>query len=105
MNVLPCSGTGVASAAYQKYVKETGDTTKTVIAATASPFKFSRAVLGAIRGELGEMDDWQVIDLLSEVSGVAVPPAVEEIRNAEVRHKTECDPDQMEETVAELLKL
>ena len=97
--------TGVASAAYQKYVKETGDTTKTVIAATASPFKFSRAVLGAIRGELGEMDDWQVIDLLSEVSGVPVPPAVEEIRNAEVRHKTECDPDQMEETVAELLKL
>ena len=51
------------------------------------------------------MDDWQVIDLLSETAGVPVPPAVEEIRTAEVRHRTECDPDQMEQTIAELLKL
>jgi threonine synthase len=97
--------TGVASAAYEQYRAETGDTTKTVIAGTASPFKFSRAVMTAIRGELGEMDDWQVIDLLSETSGVPVPPAVEEIRTAEVRHRTECDPDQMEQTIADLLKL
>ena len=97
--------TAVASAAYEQYRSETGDTTKTVIAGTASPFKFSRAVMTAIKGELGEMDDWQVIDLLSETSGVPVPPAVEEIRTAEVRHRTECDPDQMEQTIADLLKL
>ncbi len=97
--------TGVASAAYEKYREETGDTTKTVIAGTASPFKFSRAVMTAIQGDLGEMDDWQVIDLLSEKAAVPVPPAVEEIRGAEIRHRTECDPDRMEDTVAELLHL
>ena len=36
--------TGVASCVYHNYVKETGDTKKTVIASTASPYKFSRSV-------------------------------------------------------------
>ena len=97
--------TGVASAVYEQYKQETGDTTKTVIASTASPFKFSRAVMGAIVGDLGEMDDWAVIDLLKEKAGIPIPPAVEEIRNAEIRHKNECDPGEMEETVAKLLGL
>ena len=95
--------TGVASAVYEKYRKETGDETKTVIASTASPFKFSRAVMSAIQGDVSGLDDWEVIDLLSEKAGIPIPPAVEEIRTAEVRHRTECDPDKMEETVAKLL--
>ena len=97
--------TGVASAVYEQYRAETGDTTKTVIASTASPFKFSRAVMGAIQGDLGDMDDWAVIDLLKEKGGVPIPPAVEEIRTAEIRHNCECDPGEMEETVAKLLGL
>ena len=51
------------------------------------------------------MDDWAVIDLLKEKGGVPVPPAVEEIRTAEIRHNCECDPGEMEETVAKLLGL
>ena len=42
--------TGVASCVYHNYVKETGDTKKTVIASTASPYKFSRSVMEAIFG-------------------------------------------------------
>ena len=53
----------------------------------------------------GDMDDWAVIDLLKEKAGIPIPPAVEEIRNAEIRHKNECDPGEMEETVAKLLGL
>ena len=40
--------TAVAAAVYEKYRKETDDTTKTVIASTASPFKFTRSVMNAI---------------------------------------------------------
>ena len=40
--------TAVASAVYQKYVDDTKDQTKTVIASTASPFKFTRSVMNAI---------------------------------------------------------
>ena len=96
--------TAVASAVYEDYRTKTGDGTKTLIASTASPYKFSRAVMEAVDGGLDEgLDDWQVIDLLRERSGVPVPPAVEEIRNAEIRHKTECDPAEMEDTIARLL--
>ena len=97
--------TGVGSAVYEQYRAETGDVTKTVIASTASPFKFSRAVMGAIEGDeaIAGLDDWQVIDLLKEKAGIAVPPAVEEIRSAEIRHNNECDPAGMEEMVAGLL--
>ena len=61
--------------------------------------------MGAIQGDLGDMDDWAVIDLLKEKGGVPIPPAVEEIRTAEIRHNCECDPGEMEETVAKLLGL
>ena len=40
--------TAVAASVYKKYEKETGDTTKTVIASTASPYKFTRSVMNAI---------------------------------------------------------
>ena len=48
--------TGVASCVYRNYAKTTGDTKKTVIASTASPYKFSRSVVEAIEGP-GNSDD------------------------------------------------
>ncbi len=95
--------TGVASAVYRKYADETGDKTPTVIASTASPYKFSHSVMEAVYGDLGEKDEFEIIDDLCRVTGVPVPRAVEEIRNAEVRHKRECDAGTMENTVAEIL--
>ena len=40
-----------------------------------------------------------MIDELNKVSGFPIPNAIEEIRNAEIRHTTECDVDKMKETV------
>ena len=87
--------TAVAEAIYEKYVAETGDKTKTLIASTASPFKFARSVMTAIEGDPGEMDEFALIDRLSEISGVKEPAAVTELRTAPVRHQNECDRDQM----------
>ena len=98
--------TGVASCVYHNYRLKTGDETKTVIAATASPYKFSRSVMTAIRGKEEEnKEDFALIDEMQEASGVAIPQAIEEIRNAEIRHKTVCTPETMEETVAAILGL
>ena len=95
--------TGVASAVYQRYKKNTGDETKTVIASTASPYKFSRSVMEAISDEKLPEDEFAVIDELSRVSGVEIPKAVEEIRNAQIRHNLECDVQDMKKTVAKIL--
>lgn len=97
--------TGVASAVYQKYKKDTGDETKTVIASTASPYKFARSVMEAVRGKDLPEDEFEVIDLLRGASGVEIPQAVEEIRTAPVRHTRECDAADMKKTVAEILGL
>ena len=96
--------TAVAACAYEKYKAETGDETKTVIASTASPYKFTRSVMDAIDAEkYGKMSDFELVDELSAISGVEVPKAIEEIRTAPVRHTTVCDAADMEKTVRSFL--
>ena len=97
--------TAVASAVYRKYVAKTGDRTKTVIASTASPFKFTRSVMNAIDAKYDAMSDFELVDELSKIANVAVPRAIEEIRTAPVVHDRQCDVDKMKDTVREFLKL
>ena len=96
--------TAVAAGVYGKYKAETGDETPTVIASTASPFKFAKSVMTAIDASYAKEDDFALIDKLSEISRVEVPRAVEEIRSAPVRHKTICAVDQMPQVVRDFLK-
>lgn len=93
--------TGVAAAAFGKYLENTKDTTATVIASTASPFKFARSVMEAIDANYSKLSDFELIDELSKVGNVSIPNAIEEIRNAPVRHKTVCEKEDM---VAEIKK-
>ena len=96
--------TAVASAVYGKYAAETGDTKKAVIASTASPYKFTRSVMNAIDADKYDaMGDFELVDELCVLSGVAVPNAIEEIRNAEVRHNTVCDAADMQKVVKQFL--
>lgn len=99
--------TGVAAAVYENYKTQSGDNTKTVIASTASPYKFSNSVLAAIAGpdSIKDKDEFEVVDALCSLSGVPVPGAVEEIRSALIRHNTECDADQMKAKVKAILGL
>ena len=98
--------TAVAAGVYHKYLAETKDTdTKTVIASTASPFKFTRSVMNAIDPKYDAMGDFELVDALSALSGVAVPRAIEEIRSAEVLHDTVCEIAGMENVVKTFLGL
>lgn len=91
--------TAVASAVYQKYRKDTGDQTRTVIASTASPFKFTRSVMTAIDPGYASMGDFELADELSRLANVAVPPAIEEIRTAPVLHEKQCEVAEMKDVV------
>ena len=97
--------TAVASAVYHAYKENTGDDTKTVIASTASPYKFATSVMTAIDSKYEGMDDFALIDELSKTSGVKIPQAVEEIRTAPVLHDTVCETEDMQKTVEKLLSL
>ena len=95
--------TAVASCVYQKYKKDTGDTRVTVIASTASPYKFTRSVMNAIDGKYDNMGDFELVDKLSEISGTAVSNAIEEIRTAPVLHDHVCEKSEMKQTVMNFL--
>ncbi len=97
--------TAVAATVFYKYKEEAQDDTVTVIASTASPYKFTRSVMEAVENKATSEDDFTLVDRLCEVSGVKVPNAIEEIRNAKVRHTMVCDKDKMQDTVTGILGL
>ncbi len=95
--------TAVAAVVYDKYIKETADTTKAVIASTASPFKFTRSVMNSIDLKYDSMDDFTLVDELSKIANVKVPNAIEEIRTAAVLHDTVCEVEEMKSVVKKFL--
>ena len=97
--------TAVAAAVYNKYKAKTGDDTCTVIASTASPYKFSRAVLNSISPEYDKKDDFELFDELHKLSGVEIPEAIRDIISAPVLHKTVCAKDGLEAEVVRIYKL
>lgn len=97
--------TAVAAGVYQKYLRETEDSTPTVIASTASPYKFTRSVMDALSDRYEGLDDFALADALEKLSGVKLPKAVEEIRTAPVLHQRVVDVADMPATVKEILKI
>lgn len=97
--------TAVASYVYEQYVKETGDTNKTVIASTASPFKFGQSVMEAIDGKEHNEDMFELVETLSKTANVAVPTAVSELKTAPVLHDHICEKDGMKDIIREFLNM
>lgn len=95
--------TAVASAVYQKYRESSKDETVTVIASTASPFKFTRSVMNAIDGKYDAMSDFELADELARIGRLDVPNAIAEIRTAPVVHDNICDKTEMKAVVKHFL--
>ena len=103
-NYIEDPHTAVASAVYQKYRTATGDKTTTVVASTASPYKFPVVAVEAVTGQTG-LSDFEALVKLHEILGVAVPSAVTNLETAQVRHKTTVAADQMQAAVESYLGL
>lgn len=97
--------TAVASRVYRKYREETGDETPTVIASTASPYKFANTVVPAIEPDMKDKSDEELIDELNRLSKVKIPQAIEDIRTAPVIHDTFIKGEDMEKEIASWLGL
>ena len=81
----------------------TGDSAKTVVLSTASPYKFGVDVLGAISSSR-PATGFEAMDMLSELTGVPVPKNLSELRTLK-RRFTDCvDKTQMLTYVKEALK-
>ena len=89
--------TAVALNVLARYQQETGDRTHTVIASTASPYKFGKAVASALFGpETADLDDFACCDKLAKASKGEVPAAIANLRKKPVLHKAVCEKDGMQ---------
>lgn len=92
--------TAVAYKVYLDYVNETGDHTPTVIASTASQYKFAQSVAKSI-GIEDQENGFRYIDALCQKTGVAVPKGLASLETKEVRHKGVIEKDNMRQAVME----
>ena len=90
--------TAVAVKVYEDYKAATGDTTKTVIASTASPYKFSGSVLDAI-GVDTNADEFTLVEKLYEASKLPVPASLAALKEKEVRFSETVDKSEMKDYV------
>ena len=99
--------TAVAYAVYNKYVEKTGDETKTIVASTASPFKFNQSVLIALDGHNSVVgkDEFELLAELSEKSGLKIPKSLAELKTKPVVFSTVCEKDEMQQSVNEFLNV
>lgn len=104
-NYIMDTHTAVAASVYNQYKKATGDSAKSIIVSTASPYKFTRSVMNAIDPKCDKLSDFELVDELCKISGTDIPQAIEEIRNAPILHNSVCNKDKMQETVEKLLDL
>ena len=95
--------TAVAAHVCAQYRDDSKDETKCLVVSTASPYKFIHSVMTAIDDKYADADEFELIDELCSISGMPVPHAIEEIRNADIRHTTECDAEAMKDTVKTIL--
>ena len=98
--------TGVAATVYNAYKAETGDQTKTVIASTASPFKFSSSVLDALgKKPVGDVDEYDMVELLHEASSLEIPQSLAALKTKERRFSGSIDKTEMQRFVLHELHL
>lgn len=96
--------TAVAYAAYDKYVKETGDSAPTVIVSTASPYKFAKDVCIAIDEKYRDSDPFELMSELEKISAVPIPAPVRDIEKREILHSNLCEREKIKEFVRNWLK-
>lgn len=96
--------TAVAVKVYEDYKKATGDTTKTVIASTANPYKFSGAVYEAVGGVIDTDDEFEIIDRLEKKTGTKMPAPLAATKNKEIRFTGSVEKQDMSAVVLDFLK-
>ncbi|WP_419023729.1 threonine synthase [Emergencia sp.] len=95
--------TAVAYKVYEDYKEATGDNTPTIIASTASAYKFAESVAKSIG--LGEEENgFRYVEALAEKTGVEVPKGLKDLDKKEVKHTGVIDVDQMQATVEKSVK-
>ncbi len=96
--------TSVALNVCDAYIENTGDTTPVIVASTASPFKFSKAVLSAVEENAKDYDDeFSTVDALEKISSLKAPEQLAELKGKTVRFTKVTSKENMADVVFDML--
>ena len=95
--------TAVAYRVYEDYVAYTGDKTPTLIASTASAYKFADSVAQSI-GLGKEENGFRYVDALFDETEVRIPAGLKGLEDKPVRHTGVLDVAEMPQAVSGCLK-
>jgi len=89
----------------RRYREETGDGSPALLASTASPFKFNRAVLEALGRDPAPKNEFSLLEELSSLSGRPVPAQLAELKSLPEIHKGVCEKQEMADVLYRFLRL
>ncbi|NLX01306.1 MAG: threonine synthase [Syntrophomonadaceae bacterium] len=97
--------TAVALNVYDKYLQQTGDNSSTVIASTASPFKFGSSVAQAVLSpeQIEGKNEFELLQALAVYTGMVIPEGIKNLDKRKIQHHTVTSAAEMEEVVFSFL--
>lgn len=97
--------TAVAYSVYKNYLNITKDNTKTIVASTASPFKFTRSVCDALKMDTKNATDFELIKLLSRETKIPIPTPIYNLETKPIFHNILCERDDVRDTIKNILEI
>ena len=105
--------TAVGYVVHKKYKEKTGDDSKYLIAATASPFKFVGSILKALDSDSSKEEndksqktsDFNLLKVLGNISNQEIPKGLQDLDRLEVLHQNLCNKQNMRDQISLLLEL
>lgn len=94
--------TTIGYGVYKEYQKTSGDETKTIILATASPYKFADSVYKALTDQ--SLSEYQAIEAVYEKTGVDIPKPLVQLDQKEILHQKVIDKDDIIHEISQKIK-
>lgn len=94
--------TAIGYGVYKEYQKTSGDETKTIILATASPYKFADSVYKALTDQ--NLSEYQAIEAVYEKTGVDIPKPLVQLDQKEILHQKVIDKDDIIHEISQKIK-
>ena len=104
-NYLIDPHTAVGINSLVKYRSLSGDQKAAVVDSTASPYKFSRAVLESLKGEEITADEYRVIEELNKLTSAEVHRGLKGLEEMEIRHNQSCAKKEVKAKIADILNI
>lgn len=103
-NYLMDPHTAVAYNVYEKYKSDTKDKNKTIIASTASPFKFGEKVAQALEIDIKGKDEFEILDAIEMKTGIEIPKNIKELKDKTILHKNNSKKHEMKDMINSFLR-